>query len=77
MRRFVRLDLEREKSMRCVTPRGPAIEVKSLSLLDLRSCVCAEIRSYSFDLKNVEKAILTFRRLAVSGSIIARTSFTS
>lgn len=51
----MRLDLEREKSMRCVTPRGPAMEVKSLSLLDLRSCVCAAFRSCSFDLKNVEK----------------------
>lgn len=27
MRRFVRLDFEREKSRRCVTPSGPAIEV--------------------------------------------------
>jgi hypothetical protein len=27
MRRFVRFDLEREKSRRCVTPSGPAIEV--------------------------------------------------
>jgi hypothetical protein len=51
----VRLDLEREKSMRCVTPRGPAMEVKSLSLLDLRSCVCAAFSSCSFDSKNVEK----------------------